>query len=55
VLVLADRYGVDLADSFTEMTNGIEHHLQALAAGPSHTSRGLILPPCCRSRRQRPS
>jgi hypothetical protein len=35
VLVLADRYGVALADAFVEMTQGIEQHLQALAAGPS--------------------
>src|SRR3954454_395583 len=31
VLVLADRYGVDLAAEFTDMTAGIERHL----AGPA--------------------
>ncbi|GAA4956037.1 hypothetical protein GCM10025331_52010 [Actinoplanes utahensis] len=28
VLVLADRYGVDLVAEFAEMTGGIEQHLQ---------------------------
>ncbi|WP_238009405.1 nucleotide pyrophosphohydrolase [Dactylosporangium sp. AC04546] len=27
VLVLADRYGVDLVTEFNQMTDGIEHHL----------------------------
>lgn len=39
VLVLADRYGVDLVAEFAEMTDGIEHHLR-LDEGPVSSQAG---------------
>jgi NTP pyrophosphatase (non-canonical NTP hydrolase) len=41
VLVLANRYGVDLVDEFARMTDGIERHLQSKEGwAPSQAGAG---------------